>query len=82
MALETELAYFIKIKQELLKHYEGKFALIVGEQLVGTFDTQEAAYTDGVAKFGNVPMLIKRIERDERIESVPAMSFGLIHAHT
>lgn len=82
MALERESTYYATIKEELLRHHEGKFALVVGEQLVGTFDTREAAYRDGIAKFGNVPMLIKRIERNEPTESIPAMTLGLIRVHS
>lgn len=82
MALEKELAYFTSILDELLKHHEGKFALVVGESLEGTFDTRDAAYNAGIDQFGNIPMLIKKIERDEPTESIPAMSFGLISVDT
>ena len=80
MPLQTELAYFDSIKDELLKHHEGKFALIVGTDLLGIFDSAEAAYTAGLEKRGNVPMLIKQITRGELTESVPAMTLGLMGA--
>ena len=80
VALETELRYFESKKQELLQHHEGKYALIIGVELVGIFDHREEAYKVGVERHGNVPMLIKHIGRDEPPESIPAMNLGLIHA--
>lgn len=80
MALEVELAYFAEHKIEWLRHYEGKFAVIVGQELLGIFDTAERAYRQGISQRGNVPMLIKKIERDELPEALPAMTLGLIGA--
>ena len=80
VALEVELRHFELKKQELLLHHEGKYALIVGEELLGVFDRQDEAYRAGVAQKGNVPMLIKRILKVEATESVPAMVLGLIAA--
>ena len=81
MALETELHHYQSIKDELLAHHEGKYALIIGTDLLGAFDDAEAAYAHGVEKRGNVPMLIKQVLRDEPAESLPAMVLGLIGAH-
>ncbi len=78
MVLETELQKFEALKEELLQHHEGKYALIVGDELVGVFDHREEAYKDGLAKKGNVPMLIKRISREEPTESAPALTLGLL----
>ena len=81
MELETELQFFQSTKDELLQHHEGKYALIIGPELLGVFDHREEAYKDGIEKRGNVPMLIKLIARDEPVESVPAMNLGLLRAH-
>jgi len=43
MALEIELTYYDKIKPELLKHYEGKFVLVIGNEQLGVFDKREDA---------------------------------------
>lgn len=80
MPLETELRYFETRKQELLKHHEGKFALVVGERLFGVFDTHEEAYKTGLAQVGNRPMLIKQILRIEPTQSAPALALGLLGA--
>lgn len=78
--LEKELAYFEAIKGELLKNYEGKFALIFEDQFVGAFDTPENAYTEGIARFEEKPFLIKRISQTEESYRNQAFSLGLMRA--
>ncbi len=80
MVLERELEHFESIKAELLQRHEGKFALIVGTELLGVFDHQEEAYKVGIEKRGNVPMLIKQILKEETPARIPAMMLGLLHA--
>ena len=80
MALEKELAFYESTKDQLLKHHEGKHVLIVGDEQLGVFDRPEDAYAAGIEQRGNVPMLIKRVEKEERVETIPAMVLGLINA--
>jgi hypothetical protein len=80
MPLERELAFYESIKEQLLQHHEGKFVLIIGNEQLGIFDNSEDAYKHGIEARGNVPMLIKRIDRDEKVELLPAMVLGLINA--
>ena len=35
---------------------------------------------EGVAKWGNVPFLIKRVAKADTVEQAPALVYGLIHA--
>jgi hypothetical protein len=81
MALDTEFRYFESIRGELLQHHEGKYALIIGSELVGTFDHSEEAYKAGIEQRGNVPMLIKRVSKDDPVEMIPAMTVGLFRAN-
>lgn len=79
MVLEKERAFFETKKQELLKHHPGKVALIVGEELLGVFDTRDAAYAAGLEAKGNVPMFIQEITPEgEAKGSIPALVLGLI----
>jgi len=78
--LQVELAYFERIKPDLLKHHLGQFALIKGEVLVGTFTKREEAYEEGVKRFGNVPMLIKQVVTEEPVQQIPALMHGLLNA--
>ena len=77
MALERELAFFNAHREEFLKHYRGKFVVIVGDEVVGTFDTADFAYRVGLTLKGNIPMLIKKVEARDFVEVLPVMVFGL-----
>ena len=79
--LQTELEFFDAHRQEWLQHHEGKFALIKREELADVFDSWENAYESGVHKWGNVAFLVKQILPEDPIESVPALTYGLINAH-
>lgn len=81
MVLDQEQAYFEANRTRLLQEHEGKFALIKGEVLVGTFDTAETAYVEGLRRFGNTAFLIKQVLPDEPVAHLPALSLGLIRAH-
>ena len=80
MPLQDELTFFDSVKEELVQHHEGKFVVIIGHEQLGIFDRIEDAYKAGVDQRGNVPMLIKRISKEEPVESLPALSIGLISA--
>ena len=64
--LATELATFAAHKAELLATAKGKFALIRGDEVAGTFDTEGDAVNQGYAKFGNVAFLVKQIVEVEQ----------------
>ncbi|MGH9362588.1 MAG: hypothetical protein ACRD2T_11795 [Thermoanaerobaculia bacterium] len=78
MTLDRELKYFEDHKAELLQHHENQFALIRGEELAGTFTTEQEAYEAGLQKFGNTPFLIKPVLREERVAHIPALTLGLL----
>ena len=76
--LHVELAYFQERREHLLAEHSGKYALIKGKTLIGTFDTHEAAYEHGVARFGNVPFLIKVVREHDEVIRLPALAMGLL----
>lgn len=80
MLLEKELEYFRQHKKRWLLHHEGKYALVRGEELIGTFTKEEEAYEEGVKRFGAGPFLIKPILKEESPEQIPAISLGLSNA--
>jgi hypothetical protein len=80
MALETELKYFEANREDLLKKHKGKFALIIGKDLLGTYDDPAKAYEAGIRDRGNVPMLVKLITESDEPEKIPAMTLGLTSA--
>ena len=42
--LEKEFKYFLSHKEEIQSKYHGKFVVIIGEEVVGAYDTQSEAY--------------------------------------
>ena len=78
--LEKELVYFDKIKDELLQKYEGKFALIHGEEFVGAFDSPDNAYQEGIKRFGKEPFLVKRVSQQEEVYRNQALALGIMNA--
>ena len=76
--LEQELEYYESIKETLLKHYKGKFALIKGQELIGTFDTDRQVYTEGVERFGSEEFLARPITEEESVAKYPALTLGLL----
>lgn len=81
MPLERELATFKGHFDEWLQTHPGKFVLVVGEELVGVFDTPKQAYEAGIQRFGNIPMLIRQVRPDDETTFLPALTLGLIYAH-
>ena len=77
-----ETAAYEAKKAELVTLCEGKFALFKGTEFAGTFDTNNAAYAAGIAKFGNVPFLIKQVRQVDVVEQMPAFCLGLMYAHS
>lgn len=69
MALEQELATY-KRKLPELKEHEGKFVLIHGEEVVGTFTSYDDAIKEGYAKFKLEPFLVKRIQSFEQAQFI------------
>jgi hypothetical protein len=60
MALERELATYEAKLEELLAQ-EGKYVVIHGETVVGTWDTYEAALAAAYERCGLEPFLVKQI---------------------
>ena len=80
MALEEEIAYYTRHREDLLSKYEWKFVLIKGSELIGNFDNADTAYQEGLRRFGNSPFLIKQVVREEKVHQIPALSLGILHA--
>ena len=74
--LEKELQHFESIKDELLKHYEGKAVVIHGGRVMGVWDTEESAYIKGVELLGTKPFLLKRVLAEDPVVDVPLLFIG------
>ena len=81
MDLKQELDFYHSQKAELVKHYNGQFALVKEDKLIGSYTTWEEAFTSGVQQFGNVPFLIKLVQETEDVIQFPAFVVGGINAN-
>jgi hypothetical protein len=59
--LSKELKTYEANLESLLGAHEGKFILIHGDRVLGTFDGQMDAITRGYRELGNVPFLVKQV---------------------
>jgi hypothetical protein len=59
--LSREIAYFDAHRAELLDDAAGKYALVKGDALIGTYESEIDAISAGYEAFGNDAFLVKRI---------------------
>jgi hypothetical protein len=60
MSLEKEFEYYLEHQDELAKEHAGKVLAIVGEDVVGVYDTELDAYTDLKTKYEPGTFLLQR----------------------
>ncbi len=61
MALETEIRSYERMHEDLERHHKGKFVIFHGEELVGAFDSLDAAAEEAIRRFGRGPYLIRQV---------------------
>ncbi len=49
--LDKEFKYYLDHQKELLLLYDGKFIVIIGNQVVGAYDNREDAYYSSIEKY-------------------------------
>jgi hypothetical protein len=78
IVLANELKAYERMKENLLKEHEGKVVAIKDGELIGIYNSEEEAFKDVVEKYGVIPVLIKRITREEKLEQLPSYTYGLL----
>lgn len=63
--LERERQVYESHLEEWRRSQLGKFVLIKGEDVLGFFDSLEAAFNEGIARFRLEPFFVKQITRGE-----------------
>ena len=76
--LAKELEAYKRMKEKLLKENEGKVVAIKDSNIIGIYDSEEEAFKNVVENYGFVPVLIKRIVREEKPENLPSYTYGLL----
>jgi hypothetical protein len=80
--IDKELEAFEAQLNDLLAEHEGKFALVKDGKVIGTFDNEGDAYTEGVKRFGEDVFLVRQIVSAKTLEALPALFSGVINACT
>ena len=66
MVLDRELLTFRTNLPDLLEKAVGRFVLIHGDDILGTWETEEQALEEGYERFLHEPFLVKRIVANEQ----------------
>lgn len=69
-ALEQEVRTWLQHRDELTRTEPGKFVVIKGARIFGIFDDRAEAYAQAYRQFGNVPFLLRPIQKQEEVYSV------------
>lgn len=67
MALEKELETYHNHLAELVGD-AGKYVVVFGDQILGTYHSYEDALQAGYEKAGMTPFLVKKIQADEQVQ--------------
>ena len=79
-SLDEERAYLDAHKEELLKTYGGKFLVISGKSVTGSYDTIEEALQGAATTHGLKSVLIRRPSEAQLELRAPALTLGLLRA--
>jgi hypothetical protein len=78
--LAEERKFFAEQQSEWKKAHVGKFILVKGKQLTGTFNRAEDAVAEGARRFGTEPFLVRNVEQTENEVYIPALALGILNA--
>lgn len=78
--LVKELAYFATHAEEWDVLYAGRFVVVKGDSLLGTFSSMGEALAAGAREFGLSDFLVREIGQPAPAVSIPALTLGLLSA--
>jgi hypothetical protein len=70
VGFDVEVETYARLKPELLPRFEGKFVVIVGDEIEGPVDTFSDALRAGYRRFGLGPLFVKQILATEPVVEV------------
>ncbi len=78
--LQQELDTYESMKEDLLKHYLGKYVLIHDDQFIGSFDSFDNAAKEAVKQFGKGPYLIRQVGKDPVMAMPASVAYRPLYA--
>ncbi len=79
MVLDAELAFFEQHRDSWAEAHEGEFVLIRGDDFA-FFASDEQAYQAALDKWGEVPVLIRQVLREDPLDDPLSLICGTLHA--
>lgn len=78
--IQQEIKAYEGMRAELEKHHNGKHVIIKNGELIGAFDTFDAAARDALQRFGDEIFLIRQVGAPETIRVPASVAWRPIHA--
>ncbi len=78
--LQTEIAYYEAHLGDWLQTYQGRFVLVKDDRLVGVYNTNGEALTEGARLFGRESFLVRPVLSQQANISAPALTLGILRA--
>ena len=76
--LAKEKSYLRNHQAELAEKYPGRYLVIQGETVYGAYETYDEGVTQGVARLGAGPFLVRSVlEPEDKPIEIPALSIGV-----
>ena len=79
--LAEERKFFSEHQSEWKDAHAGKFVLVKGKELFGTFNRAEDAISEGARRFGKEPFLVRSVDQEKDIY-IPALALGILNARS
>ena len=80
--LETERKFFAQNRDQWRAAHPGKFVLVKGDRLIGTFNRPEDAIAEGARLFGTESFLVRSVDQSEEELYIPALALGILNANS
>jgi len=78
--LEAEIKFFIENQQDLAAKYPGRYLLVKGDTVSGSYQLEMDAISEGVRQYGLSSFLVRHVNQVQHDVCVPALSLGIINA--
>jgi hypothetical protein len=73
--LRKEVDTYRRLLPEFLESHEGEYVLIKGENVIGFWTDEEAAITEGERLFPKQPILVQKVQRQEKVYNIPYLQW-------
>jgi hypothetical protein len=71
VSLNREQALYEANLSRWVREHDREYVLIKGDEVVGFYETRDAALAVGYTRFGVVPLLVKEVTSSEPVHHIP-----------